>query len=226
MWREIMENSGFSPDFRLSGTTRAGRPCPQWPPAFHQLSSRRPVGAAHLAKSCPELSMLSPEIRFPRVPGREMHRRVTKDEFAERPFGRAFSFRARQDAAPPEVAQDLLNKHRMTSGGAASSRAMAEGARLESRTSEDGDVAGDYRKHWLFRLFSACQAPRGRDARAPTGSRVREAVFMLFNVFTCPGPPSAAPLVTERGANSPAGTFVVRSVDKVRLLVAAQCPGT
>ena len=30
---------------------------------------------------------------------------------------------ARQDAAPPEVAQDLLNKHRTTSGGAASSRA-------------------------------------------------------------------------------------------------------
>ena len=30
---------------------------------------------------------------------------------------------ARQDAAPPEVAQDLLNKRRATSGGAASSRA-------------------------------------------------------------------------------------------------------
>ena len=30
---------------------------------------------------------------------------------------------ARQDAAPPEVAQDLLNKHRVTSGGAACCRA-------------------------------------------------------------------------------------------------------
>jgi hypothetical protein len=30
---------------------------------------------------------------------------------------------ARQDAAPPEVTQDRLNKQRMTFGGAASSRA-------------------------------------------------------------------------------------------------------
>jgi hypothetical protein len=40
-------------------------------------------------------------------------------------FFRPPSARARQDAAPPEVARNLLNKHRVTSGGAASRRAAA-----------------------------------------------------------------------------------------------------
>ncbi len=59
--------------------------------------------------------------------GRAFRRAVTRDERRETSLrcghsAASFPIPARQDAAPPEVARDLLNKHRGTSGGVVSGR--------------------------------------------------------------------------------------------------------
>ena len=88
------------------------------------------------------------------------------------PFFRSPSAMARQDAAPPEVARDLLNKQRTASGGAASSRAAG------CEITENIGLFACFRFPDASRAGRPC--PDGTSIFLPL-FHVREAVFMVFN---------------------------------------------
>jgi hypothetical protein len=91
---------------------------------------------------------------------------------------------ARQDAAPPEVALDLLNKHRVTSGGAACWR-VAGWEIIENRWFSAGfrfpesSRAGRPRPQWTPAFPSVSRFP----VTAQLGWRTLQRVFRLF--FLC-----------------------------------------
>ncbi len=119
---------------------------------------------------------------------------------------------ARQDAAPPEVAQDLLNKHRVTSGGAASSRAGG------CEIMENIGVFSCFPLFWS--PAGGTPAPRLRIRFSPA-FHVRGAVFMVFNVGIPPaqGRKRTNSDLSDASANAPAmrsGSFFFRHPMRAR----------